>query len=81
MTRRIKERTRASSIPPLIAAILFFLPPCAACGYPTEPRIAVTETLALPPGDKVWVVLRSPDTELQARAGLFDLVTLERLSR
>ena len=42
-------------------------------------RVGVTEKLALEPGDTVWVVLRAPPTELSARAGLFDLVTLERL--
>jgi len=44
-------------------------------------QVGVTDTLALEPGDSVWVVLSSPPTELAARAGLFDLVTLERLSR
>ena len=44
-------------------------------------QVGVTDTLALEPGDSVWVVLSSPLTELAARAGLFDLVTLERLSR
>ncbi len=48
---------------------------------PAWTLVSVTETLALESADQVWVVLRSPDTELQARAGLFDLVTLERLSR
>ena|SRR5437762_10761670 len=41
-------------------------------------QLGVTATLSLEPGDTVWVVLRSPPTELNARAGLFDLVTLER---
>ena len=44
-------------------------------------RVGVTETLSLEPGDNVWVVLRSPPTELYARAGLFDLVMLERLGQ
>ena len=42
-------------------------------------RVALTETLSLEPGDAVWVVLSSPPTQLAARIGLFDLVTLERL--
>jgi hypothetical protein len=42
-------------------------------------QVGVTEKLSLEPGDTVWVVLRAPPTELSARAGLFDLVTLERL--
>jgi carbohydrate binding protein with CBM4/9 domain len=44
-------------------------------------RVAVTETLSIDPGDSVWVVLSSPPTQLAARAGLFDLVVLERLAR
>jgi hypothetical protein len=43
--------------------------------------VGVTDTLSLEPGDNVWVVLSSPPTELNARAGLFDLVTLERLGK
>jgi hypothetical protein len=44
-------------------------------------QVRVTDTLSLEPGDNVWVVLSSPPTELNARAGLFDLVTLERLGK
>jgi hypothetical protein len=44
-------------------------------------QVGVTETLSLETGDNVWVVLTSPPTELRARAGLFDLVTLERLGK
>jgi Carbohydrate binding domain len=44
-------------------------------------QLRVTDTLSLEPGDNVWVVLSSPPTELNARAGLFDLVTLERLGK
>jgi hypothetical protein len=44
-------------------------------------QVRVTDTLSLEPGDNVWVVLSSPPTELSARAGLFDLVTLERLGK
>jgi hypothetical protein len=44
-------------------------------------QVGVTDTLSLEPGDNVWVVLSSPPTELNARAGLFDLVTLERLGK
>jgi hypothetical protein len=41
-------------------------------------RVEVTFTIALQPGDRIWVVLKAPPTELAARAGLFDLVALER---
>jgi len=44
-------------------------------------QVRVTDTLSLEPGDNVWVVLRSPPTQLNARAGLFDLVKLERLGK
>jgi Carbohydrate binding domain len=42
-------------------------------------QVSVTKTLSLEQGDTVWVVLRSPPTELESRAGLFDLVMLERV--
>lgn len=42
-------------------------------------QVSVTERLALQAGDTVWVVLSSPPTEIEARAGLFDLVSLERV--
>jgi hypothetical protein len=42
-------------------------------------RVSITERLSLEEGDTVWVVLSSPPTQLAARAGLFDLVTLERI--
>jgi hypothetical protein len=42
-------------------------------------RVSITERLSLEQGDTVWVVLSSPPTQLAARVGLFDLVTLERL--
>jgi hypothetical protein len=51
----------------------------ASTGDTQWTRVGVTETLSLEAGDTVWVVLRSPSTELNARSGLFDLVTLERL--
>jgi hypothetical protein len=43
-------------------------------------RVSLTERLSVNAGDVVWVVLRSPPTEIEARAGLFDLVTLERVA-
>ena len=42
-------------------------------------QVSVTKTLSLEQGDTVWVVLRSPPPELKSRAGLFDLVMLERV--
>jgi len=42
-------------------------------------QVSVTKTLSLELGDTVWVVLRAPPTELESRAGLFDLVMLERV--
>jgi hypothetical protein len=42
-------------------------------------QISVTDTLALSPGDTVWVVLSSLHTELVPFRGLFDLVTYERI--
>ena len=42
-------------------------------------RVSVTQKISLRAGDQVWVVLKSPPTEVEARAGLFDLVTLQRL--
>ena len=44
-------------------------------------RVALTERLSLNAGDQVWVVLRSLPTEVEARAGLFDRVTFERVGR
>lgn len=44
-------------------------------------QVGVMERLSLVSGDKVWVVLKSPPTELSARSGLFDLVTLERVGQ
>lgn len=44
-------------------------------------QVEVTFTIALQPGDGIWVVLKAPPTELAARAGLFDLVTLERMAQ
>jgi hypothetical protein len=44
-------------------------------------QVEVTLTIASQPGDRVSVVLKAPPTELAARAGLFDLVTLERMAQ
>ena len=41
-------------------------------------QVEVTLTIVSQPGDRVSVVLKAPPTELVARAGLFDLVVLER---
>jgi len=53
----------------------------AAGDAPQWTRVEVTLTIASQPGDTVWVVLKAPPTELTARAGLFDLVTLERMAQ
>ena len=42
-------------------------------------QVGVTERLSLQAGDGLWVVLKSPPTQLESRAGLFDLVRLEKL--
>jgi hypothetical protein len=44
-------------------------------------QLSVEEQLSLEPGDTVWVVLKSPPTQLSSRAGVFDLVRLERVPR
>jgi hypothetical protein len=41
-------------------------------------RLALTDTLALSPGDSVWVVLSSFHTEISERIGLFDDVRVVR---
>ena len=51
----------------------------AGSDAPQWTQVEVTLTIASQPGDRVWVVLKAPPTELAARAGLFDLVTLERI--
>lgn len=48
---------------------------------PQWTQVEVTFTIASQPGDRVSVVLKAPPTELAARAGLFDLVTLERMAQ
>jgi hypothetical protein len=50
----------------------------ASSGGTQWTQVGVTEKLPLEPGNQVWVVLASPPTELKSRAGLFDLVSLER---
>jgi hypothetical protein len=50
----------------------------ASSGATQWTQVGVTEKLPLEPGNQVWVVLASPPTELKSRAGLFDLVSLER---
>ena len=42
--------------------------------------LSLTDTLALPPGDTATVTLSSLHTEIVPRKGLFDLVTVERIS-
>ena len=51
----------------------------ASSDAPEWTRVEATVTIASQPGDTVFVVLKAPPTELVARAGLFDLVTLERV--
>jgi hypothetical protein len=48
---------------------------------PQWTQVEVTSTIASQPGDRVSVILKAPPTELAARAGLFDLVTLERMEQ
>jgi hypothetical protein len=50
----------------------------AAGDEPQWTQVELTFTIAMQSGDTIWVVLKAPPTELTARAGLFDLVTLER---
>jgi hypothetical protein len=42
-------------------------------------RLVLQDTVSVPPGDTVWVVLSSHHTEIQRREGRFDLVTLKRI--
>jgi hypothetical protein len=42
-------------------------------------RLGVQDTVSLAPGDTVWVVLSSFNTEIQQRQGHFDLVSLSRI--
>ena len=50
----------------------------AAGDAPQWTQVELALTLTMQAGDTTWVVLQAPPTELLARAGLFDLVTLER---
>jgi len=42
-------------------------------------QLSVQDTVSLAPGDTVWVTLSSPNTEVAARQGRFDLVELRRI--
>ena len=42
-------------------------------------QLSVQDTVSLTPGDTVWVTLSSPNTEVAARQGRFDLVELKRI--
>ena len=43
--------------------------------------LTVEETVSVGEGEAVWVLLSSPNTEVSASSGLFDLITVERLSQ
>ena len=43
-------------------------------------RISVVDTVAIGEGDSVWVVLSSLHTELVSRTGLFDLVSVGKIT-
>jgi hypothetical protein len=43
--------------------------------------VSVQDTVSLAPSDSLWVTLSSFNTEIVARRGLFDLVTLKRIGR
>ena len=51
----------------------------ASTGSTSWKHLIVQDTVSLPPGDTVWVVLSSPHTEVRRRQGRFDLVTLRRI--
>jgi len=43
--------------------------------------LSVQATVSVGEGDAVWILLSSPITEMAARSGLFDLITVERLPK
>ena len=43
--------------------------------------LSVQATVSVGEGDAVWILLSAPITEMAARSGLFDLITVERLPK